>query len=105
MKQRSEGAIFMQKKHFDPINLAAGILLAIVAVINSVGVFLLPRLLSGGISPYRVPSLSFLAGGILLIGVCGIMAVFGPRPKKWIAMEAVLAIADAALVLYNFLIR
>ena len=95
----------MQKKHFDPINLAAGILLAVVAVINSVGVFLLPRLFSGGISPYRVPSLSFLVGGILLVGVSGIMAVFGPKPKKWIAMEAVLAVADVALVLYNLLMQ
>ena len=95
----------MQKKRFDPINLAAGILLAVVAVINSAGVILLPRLLSGGISPYRVPSLSFLVGGILLVGVSGIMAVFGPRPKKWIAMEAALAAADVAMVLYNFLIQ
>ena len=95
----------MQKKHFDPINLAAGILLAVVAVINSVGVFLLPKLFSNGISPYRIPSLSFLVGGILLVGVSGIMAVFGPKPKKWIAMEAVLAVADAALVLYNLLMQ
>lgn len=95
----------MQKKHFDPINLTAGILLAVVAVINSAGVFLLPRLLSGGISPYRVPSLSFLVGGILLVGVSGIMAVFGPRPKKWIAIEAALTVADGAMVLYNLLIR
>lgn len=95
----------MQKKHFDPINLAAGILLAVVAVINSVGVFLLPKLFSNGISPYRVPSLSFLVGGILLVGVSGIMAVFGPKPKKWITMEAVLTVADAALVLYNLLMQ
>lgn len=95
----------MQKKHFDPINLTAGILLAVVAVINSVGVFVLPKLFSSGISPYRVPSLSFLVGGILLVGVSGIMAVFGPKPKKWIAMEAVLAAADAALVLYNLLMQ
>lgn len=95
----------MQKKHFDPINLAAGIILAIVAVINSAGVFLLPRLFSNGVSPYRVPSLSFLVGGILLVGVSGIMAVFGPKPKKWIAMEAVLAVTDGALVLYNLLMQ
>ena len=95
----------MQKKHFEPINLAAGILLAVVAVINSVGVFLLPKLFSNGISPYRVPSLSFLVGGILLVGVSGIMAVFGPKPKKWITMEAVLTVADAALVLYNLLMQ
>lgn len=95
----------MQKKHFDPINLAAGLILAAVAVINSVGVFLLPKLFSNVISPYRVPSLSFLVGGILLVGVSGIMAVFGPKPKKWIAMEAVLAVADGALVLYNLLMR
>lgn len=95
----------MQKKHFDPINLAAGLILAAVAVVNSAGVFLLPKLFSSGISPYRVPSLSFLVGGILLVGVSGIMAVFGPKPKKWIAMEAVLAIADVALVLYNLLMR
>ena len=95
----------MQKKHFDPINLAAGLILAAVAVINSAGVFLLPKLFSGGISPYRVPSLSCLVGGILLVGVSGIMAVFGPKPKKWIAMEAVLAIADVALVLYNLLLQ
>lgn len=95
----------MQKKHFDPINLAAGLILAAVAVINSVGVFLLPKLFSNGVSPYRVPSLSFLVGGILLVGVSGIMAVFGPKPKKWIAMEAVLAVADGALVLYNLLMR
>lgn len=95
----------MQKKHFDPIHLAAGLLLAVVAAVNSVGVFLLPRLFSNVISPYRIPSLSFLVGGILLVGVSGIMAVFGPKPKKWIAMEAVLAIADVALVLYNLLLQ
>ena len=95
----------MQKKHFDPINLTAGLILAAVAVINSVGVFLLPKLFSNGITPYRVPSLSFLVGGILLVGVSGIMAVFGPNPKKWIAMQAVLAIADVALVLYNLFMQ
>lgn len=95
----------MQNKRFDPINLAAGIMLAVVAAVNCVGVFLLPRLLSGGVSPYRVSSLSFLVGGILLVGVCGIMAVFGPKPKKWIAMEAALAAADVAMVLYNVLIQ
>ncbi|MCH5183612.1 MAG: hypothetical protein J1E00_05480 [Oscillospiraceae bacterium] len=95
----------MQKKHFDPINLTAGILLAVVAVLNSLGVFLLPKMISGGVSPYRVPSLSFLVGGILLVGVSGIMAVFGPKPKKWIAMQAVLTVADVALVLYNLLLQ
>ena len=76
-----------------------------VAILNSLGVFLLPKLISGGVSPYRVPSLSFLVGGILLVGVSGIMAVFGPKPKKWIAMQAVLSVADVALVLYNLLLQ
>lgn len=95
----------MSKKHFEPIQLTAGILLIVTAVINCAGVFLLPEHLSSGISPSRVPSLSFLVIGILLVGVCGIMAVFGPKPKKWITMEAVLTVANIALVLYNFMIR
>ena len=94
----------MAMKHrFEPIGLAAGILLALTAVLNSVSLFLLPRSLSAVFSAQRVSTVSFLVGGVLLVGVCGVMAVFGPRPKKWIAMESVLAVCNIALVVFNLI--
>ncbi len=95
----------MQRKHFEPINLAAGLLLAATALMNSIAGFFLPQTLTGVVSPYRVTTLSFLAGGILLVGICGIMAVFGPKPKKWIALEAVLTVLDGALVIYQLVLQ
>ena len=89
----------MQNNRFRPLPLAAGILLAVTAALNCVGGFLLPPQFSSGTS--RVPTLSFLVGGILLVGVCGMMAVFGPKPKKWMILESVLAFADAAMLVYN----
>ncbi len=89
----------MQKKRFQPLHLAAGILLAVTAALNCVGGFLLPPQFSSGFS--RVSTLSFLVCGVLLVGVSGIMAIFGPKSKKWIVMESVLAAADAAMLIYN----
>ena len=89
----------MQNNRFRPLPLAAGTLLAVTAALNCVGGFLLPPQFSSGTS--RVPTLSFLVGGILLVGVCGMMAVFGPKPKKWMILESVLAFADAAMLVYN----
>ncbi len=91
------------KKRLDPMGLTAGILLALTAVLNSVSLFFLPRSLSAVFSAQRVSTVSFLVGGVLLVGVSGVMAVFGPRPKKWIVMESVLAVCNLALVVYNLL--
>lgn len=96
----------MQKKQFDPIALTAGLLLAVTAVLNIISLFLLPDTLTPVLfAAQRISSLHFLSGGILLVGVCGIMAVFGPKPKKWIAMESALAVLNIGLVLYNLFIR
>lgn len=96
----------MQKKQFDSTSLTAGLLLAATALLNIVSLFFLPSTLSPVFfAAQRISTLSFLAGGILLVGVCGIMAVFGPKPKKWIAMEAALAALNVVLVLYNLFVR
>jgi hypothetical protein len=94
----------MQKKRFDPLSLAAGILLGLTAVLNISALFFLPTTLSTALSDQRVSSLTFLAGGILLVGVSGMMAVFGENPKKWIFIQGVLFLADVALVIYNIII-
>ena len=44
------------------------------------------------------------AGGILLVGVSGMMAVFGETPKKWIFIQGALFLADVVLVIYNIII-
>lgn len=94
----------MQKKRFDPLSLAAGILLGLTAVLNISALFFLPTTLSTALSDQRISSLTFLAGGILLVGVSGMMAVFGENPKKWIFIQGVLFLADVALVIYNIII-
>lgn len=94
----------MQKKRFDPLSLAAGMLLAVTTVLNMSALFFLPNTLSAGIGAQRISSLSFLVGGILLVGIAGLMAVFGENPKKWIIIEAVLFFADVALVIYNLIL-
>ncbi len=94
----------MQKKRFHPVSLAAGLLLAVTAVLNMSALFFLPATLSAGITAQRISTLSFLVGGILLVGVSGLMAVFGENSKKWIAIEGVLALADTALVIYNLIL-
>ena len=94
----------MQKKQFDPLSLAAGILLGLTAVLNISALFFLPTTLSTALSDQRISSLTFLAGGILLVGVSGMMAVFGENPKKWIFIQGVLFLADVVLVIYNIII-
>ena len=94
----------MQKKRFDPLSLAAGILLGLTAVLNISALFFLPSTLSTVLSDQRISSLTFLAGGILLVGVSGMMAVFGENPKKWIFIPGALFLADVALVIYNIII-
>ena len=94
----------MQKKRFDPLSLAAGILLGLTAVLNISALFFLPTTLSTELSDQRIPSLTFLAGGILLVGVSGMMAVFGENPKKWIFIQGVLFLADVVLVIYNIIV-
>ena len=94
----------MQKKRFDPLSLAAGILLGLTAVLNISALFFLPTTLSTALSDQRIPSLTFLAGGILLVGVSGMMAVFGENPKKWIFIQGVLFLADVVLVIYNIIV-
>lgn len=94
----------MQKKRFDPLSLAAGILLGLTAVLNISALFFLPSTLSTVLSDQRISSLTFLAGGILLVGVSGMMAVFGENPKKWIFIQGALFLADVVLVIYNIII-
>ena len=94
----------MQKKRFDPLSLAAGILLGLTAVLNISALFFLPTTLSTALSDQRISSLTFLAGGILLVGVSGMMAVFGENPKKWIFIQGALFLADVVLVIYNIII-
>ncbi len=95
----------MEKKHFDPTSLTAGILLAVTAVFNIIAMFFLPATLSNGLSLQRIPTMSFIVGGILLVGVSGVMAVFGENPKKWITMEAVLVAMDLFLVVLNLIVQ
>ncbi|MBQ9794987.1 MAG: hypothetical protein IKK06_06760 [Clostridia bacterium] len=95
----------MKKKQFDPTSLTAGILLAVVAAFNIIAMFFLPKTLSSGLSLQRIPTTSFTVGGILLVGVSGVMAVFGENPKKWITMEAVLVALDLFLVTFNLIIQ
>lgn len=83
--------------------LTASVLLALVAVLNIVAFFFLPTSMAAGPAAQRIPTVRFLAGGILLVGVCGIMAVFGPKPKKWLAMEVAMTLFDLALVGYQFI--
>jgi hypothetical protein len=95
----------MEKKRFDPTSLTAGILLAVTAAFNIIAMFFLPDTLSSGLSLQRIPTLTFIVGGILLVGVSGMMAVFGENPKKWITMQAVLTALDLFLVMFNLIIQ
>ena len=96
----------MQNKHFDPVSLAASGMLAVTAVLNIVALFLLPPTLTPVMfSAQRISTLQFVAGGILLVGVSGIMAVFGPKKKKWLIMESALTVLNVCLVVYNLIVR
>ena len=94
----------MQKKRFDPLSLTAGLLLAMTAVLNISALFFLPSTLSTVLSNQRPSTLTFLAGGILLVGISGMMAVFGENPKKWMVIQGILFVADVALVIYNLIL-
>lgn len=94
----------LKQKHFDPIGLTAGILLAVTAVLNCIAIFFLPSTMSAGPTAQRIPTLTFLAGGILLVGVCGIMAVFGQNAKKWILFQSALTVLNVVLVAYQWIL-
>lgn len=92
----------MQKRHFDPVSLAAAGMLAVTALLNTVSLFFLPETLTPVFfAAQRITSLQFLASGILLVGVCGVMAVFGPKKKKWLVMQGALTALNVFLVVYN----
>lgn len=94
------------KKQFDPVSVAASGMLAVTAVLNIIALFLLPPTLSPVFfAAQRVTTLQFVASGILLVGICGIMAVFGPKKKKWLIMESALTVLNVFLVVYNLIIR
>ncbi len=94
------------KKHFDPVSLAASGMLAATAVLNIIALFLLPPTLTPVFfAAQRVATLQFVAGGILLVGISGIMAVFGPKKKKWLIMESALTVLNVFLVVYNLIMR
>lgn len=95
----------MEKKQFDPTSLTAGILLAVTAAFNTIAMFFLPDTLSSGLSLQRIPTLTFIVGGILLVGVSGVMAVFGENPKKWLTIQGVLTALDLFLVTFNLIVQ
>ena len=95
----------MKKKRFDPLSLTAGILLGATSAINLISLFFLPKTLSSGLSMQRIPTLTFLVGGILLVGVSGMMAVFGENPKKWITIQSVLTAMNLFLVVFNLIVQ
>lgn len=88
------------KKRFDPVNLTAAALLAATAAVNVVSAFFLPEKLPALVSS-PMSSLAFLIAGILLVGVSGAMAVFGPSKKRWIVTEALLTAMDIVVVAVN----
>ena len=94
------------KKHFDPVSVAAASMLAVTAVLNIIALFLLPPLLTPVLfAAQRIATLQFVAGGILLVGICGVMAVFGPKKKKWLILQGALTALNVFLVVYNLIIR
>jgi hypothetical protein len=95
----------MDKKRFDPLSLTAGLLLGLTSALNLIAMFFLPDTLSSGLSMQRIPTLTFTVGGILLVGVSGMMAVFGANPNKWLTMQSVLAAMDLFLVVYNLIVQ
>ncbi len=94
------------KKRFDPVSLAASGMLAATAVLNIIALFVLPPTLTPVFfAAQRITTLQFVASGILLVGVCGVMAVFGPKKKKWLIMQGALTALNVVLVVYNLIIR
>lgn len=86
---------------FDPVNLTAAALLAVTAAVNLISSFFLPERLPALAASNVSATLPFLIGGILLVGVSGVMAVFGPSKKRWIVTQAILVFADLAVVAVN----
>ena len=94
------------KKQFDPVSLAAAGMLAATAVLNIIALFLLPPMLTPVFfAAQRIATVQFIAGGILLVGICGVMAVFGPKKKKWLIMQGALTALNVFLVVYNLIVR
>jgi len=96
----------MPKKQFDPVSLVAAGLLAATALLNIIALFLLPPTLTPVFfAAQRISSLQFVASGIVLVGICGVMAVFGPKKKKWLILQSALTALNVFLVVYNLIVR
>jgi len=44
----------------------------------------------------------FLTAGVLIVFLASLMCILGDNPKKWIAMQAVLALAVIGYIVYNY---
>lgn len=72
------------------------------------GFFILPekifvQILDASGSPETSTAL-FLAVGILTVFIASLMCVFGGNPKKWIAVQVVLAISVIGCIVYNYVV-
>lgn len=89
------------RKQPDKITLSACILLACVAILNIVFVFFAPSTISVLFTDSRIASRWFAIGGILVVGLSGVMAVFSPHRKYWLVAQIVLTLLDVVLVTGN----
>ena len=80
---------------------------AVCAVFALASYFLLPErifveILSGRV-PETVTSI-FLLIGTMIIVLAGMMCFYGREPKKWLALQSVLAIAFIGCLVYNHIV-
>ncbi len=91
----------------DKKSTVAALAVCTAALIAAVfGFFALPekifvQLLSSGNAP-ETSKILFLSVGAVLTAVASAMCIFAENSKKWLALEAVLAIAFVGCIVYNY---
>ncbi len=97
-----------KNKSFFRKNITQISLFALSVIVGILGFLLLPdkifvSLLSNAPLPETSRNL-FLVGMVLIVGLSCLMSIFTENSKKWLAVEAVLLVAQIGFVAYNLVV-
>ena len=96
------------EKKMSKTTLVSVIICAFVFLVALVSFFILPdkicvQIMSDPSNPETNTAI-FLVAGVLVVGLASMMCIMSENVKKWIATEAVLAIAVVGCVVYNYIV-
>ncbi len=93
---------------YDKITVASIAVSAFVFVCSAVSFFLLPekifvQLMTNSSTPETGTAL-FLIASVLIVGLASLMCILTENPRKWLAIQVVLAISIVGCLVYNFIV-